>query len=80
MTAMFADPRPEESDSREAPTSSFRWATVTQASPLRVRLDGDTLALPITPDTLVAGLAINNRVWCQIYGRRLILLGKAQGA
>lgn len=65
----------------DEPVSKFRWATVTQVSPLRIRLDGDTDELPVTPDSLVApaALAVNVRVWVQLYGRRLIVLGAANG-
>jgi hypothetical protein len=59
--------------------NTYRWATVTQASPLRIRLDGDTSALPVTPSSLVASLSVNDRVWVQLFGRRLIVLGKASG-
>lgn len=58
---------------------SWRWATVTQASPLRVRLDGDTTALPVTPDALVGGASVGRRVWVQIAGRRVIIHGVAGG-
>lgn len=62
------------------------WATVTDDSPLRIRLDGETTALPITPDTLVAGLAIGNRVWVTLStspdqtrkARQVVIIGKAQ--
>ena len=57
--------------------NTYRWATVTQISPLRIRLDGDTLELPVTPDTLVSGLSIDQRVWVQFFGRRLIIIGAA---
>lgn len=59
------------------PAVGGRWATVTQASPLRVKLDGETTALAVTPDTLVAGLVADDRVWVQVYRRRLVVLGKA---
>ena len=59
------------------PSDDWHWATVTAISPLRVRLDGEATALPITPDTLVAGLAVGARVWCQIHGRRLVIVGQA---
>lgn len=59
--------------------NSGRWATVTQASPLRVKIDGDSSALGFTPDTLVAGLAVSDRVWVQVYKRRLVVLGKSGG-
>lgn len=51
------------------------WATVTQVSPLRVRLDGDAAALPITPENLAYGLSVNQRVWVQLSGHRVIVHG-----
>jgi hypothetical protein len=59
--------------------NTFRWATVTSTSPLRVRLDGEVAAVPATPDTLFspAALHVNERVWVQMFGRRLIILGVA---
>lgn len=67
--------------------SLWSWATVTDDSPLRVQLDSDDAALNITPDTLVAGLAINDRVWVQLVTnanparrhRRLVIIGRAGG-
>ena len=53
------------------------WATVTAATPLRVRLDGRTAPLDITPDTLAAGLTVGDRVLVLIQGRSLVILGKA---
>lgn len=54
-----------------------RWGTVTQALPLRVRLDGDDAALPMTPASLVPdGTAkVGNRVWCVLNGRQLVVVG-----
>ena len=65
--------------------SVWSWATVTATGPLRVKLDGESTALAITPDTLVSGLAVNNRVWVQLVTnanparryRRLVVIGKA---
>lgn len=51
---------------------SWRWATVTAVSPLRVRLDGDTTALDLTPDAL-GPVRVGDRVWCQITGRRVVV-------
>ena len=71
---------------RETPdVSIWSWATVTATGPLRVKLDGESAALAITPDTLVSGLAVNNRVWVQLVTnanparryRRLVVIGKA---
>lgn len=62
------------------------WAVVTQASPLRIRLDNDSVALPYTPETLVTGLVVSDRVLVllmatinhQTRSRRAVILGKAQ--
>lgn len=59
--------------------NAFQWATVTATGPLRVMIDGQAAELPFTPDTLVGGLAVDDRVWTQTYGRRLIILGRAAG-
>ena len=67
------EPKPTE------PVSTYGWAEVTQTAPLRIRIDGQTAELPITPDTLVAGLAVNDRVLTLTLGRRLIVLGRAGG-
>lgn len=63
------------------PDNSYRWGTITDTDPLRVRLDGDSDGLLITPDTLVhpRTLAIGDRVWLQFYGRRVVVLGKGGG-
>lgn len=55
--------------------SSWSWATVTQASPLRVRLDGDAAALLVTPEVLQAGLTftVGQRVWVQLNNRRVVV-------
>ena len=63
------------------PNNSFRWATVTQAypNPLRIRLDGDTTELPLTPDVLDRPqmYSVGSRVWVQLNGRRVIIIGRA---
>lgn len=56
----------------------FRWATVTQTAPLRIRLDGDAEVLEGAPATLVAGLAVDDRVFTVVADRRPTILGKAQ--
>jgi hypothetical protein len=64
-----------------------RWATVTNVSPLRIRLDGETVALPLTPDTLTAGLAISDRVWVALptnrdpkfKARSVLVMGRSGG-
>ena len=64
------EPKPTE------PVSTYGWAEVTQTAPLRIKIDGQTAELPITPDTLEAGLSDGDRVWVQQFGRRVIVLGK----
>ena len=60
---------------------NFRRGTVTGNSPLRVRLDGETAAMPVRPESLVGvdQLAAGTRVWVQRLNRRLIILGAADG-
>jgi hypothetical protein len=55
------------------------WATVTQASPLRVQVDGDTTPIPATPVTLAAPLAVGDRVRCELENNRLIVHGRYGG-
>lgn len=62
------------------PESTFRWATVTDDAPLTIRLDGETDSLPLVPDNLAGSLAVADRVWVQLFGRRVLILGKAGGA
>lgn len=59
-------------------TDRFLWGTITQASPVRIRLDGEDAALEVTPDCLVdpESLTVGQRAWCQLNGRRLLILGK----
>jgi hypothetical protein len=58
-------------------TSSFRWGTVVDTSPLTIRLDGDSVALNSVPDTLrkPSTLVVGARVWVQLIARRVIVLG-----
>jgi hypothetical protein len=54
----------------------YVWGKVTQSSPLRIQLDGDRFALPITPDDMGrTPRAVNQRVYCQILNRRLVVMG-----
>lgn len=59
--------------------TSFKWAKVTSVSPLRIKLDGDTAALALTPDTLVnpASLTVGDRVRVELSQRKAIIHGKA---
>lgn len=61
----------------QARENVYRWATVTDDSPLEIRLDGDTLPLPLVPESLIeAGPPpVDSRVWVQLFGRRVIVLG-----
>lgn len=59
---------------------TFRYAVVTSVSPLRVRYDLDGEALAGTPETLVSGLAVGDRVWVQRQFRRDIVLGRSKGS
>lgn len=60
---------------------TFKWGTVTSIGPLRITLDGDTTALPFTPDSLVdpMGLVVNDRVRCELSSRRVIIIGRSGG-
>lgn len=68
-------------------TDAQAWATVTALGPLRIKLDGESTALPFTPDTLAGVLAVNDRVRVAFTtnddpafsGRRALVLGKAGG-
>lgn len=59
------------------PADSYRWATVTQVTPeVRIRFDGEPDAVPSAPSKLTT-VAVGNRVWVQIHGRSMIILGKS---
>lgn len=55
-----------------APRDSWAWATVTQVSPLRVRMDGEASALGITPGLRGGTVAVGDRVWCQRSSGQLV--------
>jgi hypothetical protein len=65
----------------------LKWATVTDDSPLTIRLDGDTGPMLGIPGTLVAPLAVGNRVLVVLITndnpqrkyRRAIIVGVAGG-
>lgn len=61
--------------------TSFRWATVTQVSPLRIKLDGDAAALGLTPDSLIDPLylAVNDRVRVELTQRKVVIHGRSGG-
>ena len=59
-------------------TDTWTWATVTQATPLRIKVDGDTTALDATTDNLVGSLAVFDRVRVHLHSDGIIVTG-AQG-
>jgi hypothetical protein len=65
----------------QAGENTYRWATITALSPLTIRLDGEDIALPMVPESLLdsARLAVSGRVWVQLFGRRVLILGGSQG-
>ncbi|AXQ52885.1 minor tail protein [Microbacterium phage Neferthena] len=62
--------------------TSFKWATVTSASPLAIKLDGDTDPLAMVPDSLIPALllAAGDRVRVELTMRKVVIHGKANGA
>lgn len=62
-------------------TTQYAVATVTQVTPLRIRLDGDTDALPFTPTQLdrTTPLAVSDRVVCCIINGKLVVMGGING-
>ena len=62
--------------------TSFKWATVTGVSPLAIRLDGDTSALALIPDSLVdpASLTVGDRVRVELSLRKVVVHGKFLGS
>ena len=60
-------------------TDTWTWATVTQASPLRIKVDGDTSALDATTDDLVGSLAVSDRVRVHLHSDGIIVTGLQGG-
>ena len=61
-------------------TDTWTWATVTQATPLRIKVDGDTTALDATTDNLVGSLAVDDRVRVHLHSDGIIVTGLQGGA
>ena len=61
-------------------TDTWTWATVTQASPLRIKVDGDTSALDATTGDLVGSLAVDDRVRVHLHADGIIVTGIQGGA
>lgn len=59
------------------PVPTFHWATVTDDTPLAIRLDGDDEPLAGPPSTL-ATVVTGDRVFVVVVERRATILGKAQ--
>lgn len=55
------------------------WGTVTQSSPLRVRLDGEAEPIPFTPATVQKNIPVGARVLCVKQNLRVIILAVASG-
>ena len=60
-------------------TDTWTWATVTQATPLRIKVDGDTTALDATTDNLVGSLAVDDRVRVHLHADGIIVTGLQGG-
>ena len=60
-------------------TDTWTWATVTQATPLRIKVDGDTTALDATTDDLVGSLAVDDRVRVHLHADGIIVTGVQGG-
>ena len=58
----------------------WRWMVVTSTDPLRIRFDEEENPLELTPDTLVSGLSVGNRVLVKVAPKQLpIIIGKSGG-
>lgn len=59
--------------------TSFKWATVTAVNPIAIRLDGDTAALALIPDSLVDPneLIAGDRVRVELSLRKCVIHGVA---
>lgn len=62
-------------DSKDPRRDGWYWATVTQADPLRIRLDNEPLALPYTPESLISYAAVGDRVRVVIVDRQPTIVG-----
>lgn len=73
---------PQEDPGRDYHT----WAVVTQASPLRIKLDGESTQLPFTPQKTIVAPALNDRVLVLVMAnasavsrsKRIVIVGKGQ--
>lgn len=67
----------DETERRPAPSSTYRFGTITGIDPLRIRLDGDDADLASTP-IAVSAAPLGARVWTQLHGTQLVILGAVQ--
>ena len=60
---------------------AFKRAIVTAVGPLRILIDGDTVAIPFTPKSLIdpATLTVGDVVHADQSGHRLVVLGRVGG-
>lgn len=64
----------------QARVAAERWGIVTAVSPLTVLQYGDGPGHEVFPDTLVAGLAVGDRVRVQTANLRTLVTGRSGGA
>lgn len=65
---------------KEPPLIRPRWATVTQAAPLRIQMFGDPSPVEVTPTSLVGDLAVDDIVWTMLGDKgALIVVGRLNG-
>lgn len=69
----------ERMSSRLSMQPTFGWAVVTSIAPLRIRYELESADIAGTPDRLVSGLVVGDRVWVQRLHRRDVILGVARG-
>jgi microcystin-dependent protein len=62
--------------------TSFKWATVMSTAPLSIKLDGDTAALAMVPDSLVdpLSLSVSQRVRVELSLRKCVIHGVSNGS
>lgn len=62
--------------------TSFKWATVMAVNPIAIRLDGDSLALGLIPDSLVdpQSLSVGDRVRVELSIRKVVIHGVSDGS
>lgn len=62
--------------------TSFKWGTLTAVNPLAVKLDGDSAALALIPDSLIdpSTLSVGTRVRVELSLRKVVIHGAANGS